>query len=212
MAQIVPLIIWIPAVGAFINIFWGSRMDERQSALVGILASTGAFLVALTLYLTMAGANFQEAVVNPLIFDSWILIESAGLNIPWQFRVDTLSITMMLVITGVGSLIHVYAMGYMHGDPKFSRFFAYLNMFLAFMLILVTGNNMLMLFVGWEGVGLASFLLIGFWFDKEELDEDGLSLGFRNGGAARKAMIANRVGDFAMILAMILMFWRSMIN
>jgi NADH-quinone oxidoreductase subunit L len=201
MAQIVPLIILFPAVGAFINIFWGSRMDERQSALVGILASTGAFFVALTLYLSMAGSNYQEAVVNPSFFDSWILIESAGINIPWQMRVDTLSITMMLVVTGVGSLIHVYAMGYMHGDPKFSRFFAYLNMFLAFMLVLVTGNNLLMLFVGWEGVGLCSYLLIGFWFDKPNGE------GWKNSNAARKAFIANRVGDFGLLMAMFLTFW-----
>jgi NADH:ubiquinone oxidoreductase subunit 5 (subunit L)/multisubunit Na+/H+ antiporter MnhA subunit len=201
MAQIVPLIILFPAVGAFINIFWGSRMEERQSALVGILASTGAFFVALTLYLSMAGANYQEAVVNPFLFDSWILIESAGINIPWQMRVDTLSITMMLVVTGVGSLIHVYAMGYMHGDAKFSRFFAYLNMFLVFMLVLVTGNNLLMLFVGWEGVGLCSYLLIGFWYDKPHGE------GWKNSNAARKAFIANRVGDFGLLMAMFLTFW-----
>ena len=201
MAQIVPLIILFPAIGAFINIFWGPRMSERQSALFGILASTGAFFVALTLYTSMAGANYQEAVVNPFFFDSWILIKSAGVNIPWQMRVDTISITMMLVVTGVGSLIHVYAMGYMHGDPKFSRFFAYLNMFLAFMLILVTGNNLLMLFVGWEGVGLCSYLLIGFWFDKPNGE------GWKNSNAARKAFIANRVGDFGLLMAMFLTFW-----
>ena len=85
---------------------------------------------------------------------------------PWAIQVDTLSVTMMLVVTGVGSLIHIYAIGYMHGDQDFSRFFAYLNLFLFFMLILVSGNNYLMLFVGWEGVGLCSFLLIGFWFDE----------------------------------------------
>jgi NADH-quinone oxidoreductase subunit L len=201
MAQIVPLIILIPAVGAFINIFWGARMDERQSALVGILASTGAFFVALTLYFSMGASNYQEAVINPFFFDSWILVESAGINIPWQMRVDTLSVTMMLVVTGVGSLIHVYAMGYMHGDAKFSRFFAYLNMFLAFMLVLVTGNNMLMLFVGWEGVGLMSYLLIGFWFDKPHGE------GWANANAARKAFIANRVGDFGLLMAMFLIFW-----
>jgi NADH-quinone oxidoreductase subunit L len=108
---------------------------------------------------------------------------------------------MMLVITGVGSLIHVYAMGYMHGDPRFSRFFTYLNMFLAFMLVLVTGNNFLMLFVGWEGVGLSSYLLIGFWFDKAHGE------GYRNANAARKAFIANRVGDFGLSMAIFLIFW-----
>lgn len=201
MAQIVPLIILLPAVGAFINIFYGSRMTERQSALFGILASSGAFIVALTLYFSLVASNHQEAVINPFFFDSWLRIPSAGIEIPWQMRVDTLSVTMMLVITGVGSLIHVYAMGYMHGDPRFSRFFAYLNMFLAFMLILVTGNNLLMLFVGWEGVGLCSYLLIGFWFDKPNGE------GWKNSNAARKAFIANRVGDFGLLMAMFLTFW-----
>jgi NADH-quinone oxidoreductase subunit L len=116
-------------------------------------------------------------------------------------RVDTLSVTMMLVVTGVGSLIHMYAIGYMHGDPRIHRFFAYLNMFLAFMLVLVTGNNLLMLFVGWEGVGLCSFLLIGFWFDKAK------GVGWRNSNAARKAMIVNRIGDFGLIMGIFLAFW-----
>lgn len=201
MAQIVPLIILFPAVGAFINIFYGSRVTERQSALIGILGSTGAFLVALLLYFNLLATNYQEVIVNPAFFDSWIRVPSGGIEIPWQMRVDTLSVTMMLVVTGVGSLIHVYAMGYMHGDPRFSRFFAYLNVFLAFMLILVTGNNLLMLFVGWEGVGLSSYLLIGFWFDHPN------GKGWSNANAARKAFIANRVGDFGLLMAMFLTFW-----
>ncbi len=116
-------------------------------------------------------------------------------------RVDTLSVTMMLVVTGVGSLIHLYSVGYMHGDERFSRFFAYLNMFLAFMLVLVTGNNLLMMFVGWEGVGLCSFLLIGFWFDKKN------GVGWKNSNAARKAFIVNRIGDFGVLMAIFLTFW-----
>ena len=116
-------------------------------------------------------------------------------------RVDTLSVTMMLVVTGVGSLIHLYAVGYMHGDERFSRFFAYLNMFLGFMLVLVTGNNLLMMFVGWEGVGLCSFLLIGFWFDRAN------GVGWKNSNAAKKAMILNRIGDFGMLMAIFLTFW-----
>ena len=201
MSQIVPLIILIPALGSFINIFWGSRLEEKQSALIGIFASTGAFIVALLLYFNLLATNYQEAIINPFFFDSWLRVPSAGLEIPWQMRVDTLSVTMMLVITGVGTLIHVYAVGYMHGDERFARFFAYLNLFLAFMLILVTGNNLLMLFVGWEGVGLASYLLIGFWFDKTDGE------GYRNANAARKAFIANRVGDFGLLMAIFLTFW-----
>ncbi len=201
MAQIVPLIVLIPALGAFINIFWGSRLKEDQSALIGILASSGAFIIALLLYVNLLNTNYQEAVVNPFFFDSWLRLPSAGMEISWQMRVDTLSVTMMLVITGVGTLIHMYARGYMHGDERFSRFFAYLNMFLAFMLVLVTGNNLLMLFVGWEGVGLCSYLLIGFWFDKTRGE------GYANANAARKAFIANRVGDLGLLMAMFLTFW-----
>ncbi len=158
-----------------------------------------SFTIAVLLFLSLRGNDFHAEVIR--LFD-WISIPAANLNIPWAIQVDTLSVTMMLVVTGVGSLIHIYAIGYMHGDPDFSRFFTYLNLFLFFMLILVTGNNYLMLFVGWEGVGLCSFLLIGFWFDR--VNEEGRAM---NADAARKAFIANRVGDFAMILAMILLFW-----
>ena len=103
---------------------------------------------------------------------------------------------MMLVVTGVGSLIHLYAIGYMTGDGRFVRFFAYLNLFLVFMLVLVSANNFLMMFVGWEGVGLCSYLLIGFWWDK------GGGEGWRNSNAARKAFIVNRIGDFGLLMAM----------
>ncbi len=105
---------------------------------------------------------------------------SARFRVPWEFRVDTLSVTMMLVVGGVGTLIHLYSVGYMHfdvqykGDPKaYARFFIYLNLFIAMMMILVSGNSYLMLFVGWEGVGLCSFLLIGFWYNKNPDATDG---------------------------------------
>ena len=139
-------------------------------------------------------------VIDPALLDGWIRIGDS-VNIPWQMRVDTLSVTMMLFVSFVGTLIHIYAAGYMHGDPRFSRFFAYINMFLAFMFILVTGNNFLMMFVGWEGVGVCSFLLIGFWFDKPN------GVGWRNSNAAKKAMIANRIGDFGMLMGIFLIFW-----
>ncbi len=199
--QLVPLIILIPAIGAFINLFWGYRMGEKGVAIVGTTAAALSFVVAVLLFSYLSGSGYQAVIVNPPIFDGWLRIPSAGVEIPWQMRVDTLSVTMMLFVTGIGSLIHVYSIGYMHGDPKFHRFFTYLNMFLAFMLILVTGNNFLMMFVGWEGVGLCSFLLIGFWFDKAK------GVGWRNGNAARKAFILNRVGDFGLMMALFLMFW-----
>ncbi len=197
---LVPLVVLIPAVGALINYFWGGRLDERWSSLVGIVAALLSFVVSLVLYNYLLGNNFQATVVNPPFLDGWLRIDSIGFEISWQQRVDTLSVTMMLVVTGVGSLIHIYARGYMHGDNKFPLFFAYLNMFLMFMLILVTGNNLLMLFVGWEGVGLCSYLLIGFWWDKKAPE------GWKNSNAARKAFIVNRIGDFGMLMAMFLIF------
>ena len=128
-------------------------------------------------------------------------ITSATCTCDWAFQVDTLSVTMMLVVSGVGTLIHIYAIGYMHedvrhnGDPnRFRRFFVFLNLFIAAMMILVSGDNYLMLFVGWEGVGLCSYLLIGFWYDK---GKDGIG----NALAAKKAFIANRIGDFGFLLA-----------
>ncbi len=199
LAQIAPFIILFPAVGAFINFFWGMKMGDRASALVGIIASSLTFVVALGLLSALIANDYNPIVVNPPFLDNWIKIDT--LEISWATRVDTLSVTMMMFVTFVGTLIHIYASSYMAGDPRFSRFFAYLNMFLAFMLILITGNNFLMMFVGWEGVGLCSYLLIGFWWDKPN-DE-----GWKNSNAARKAFIANRVGDFGVLMAIFLMFW-----
>jgi len=197
--QLIPLIILIPSIGAFINFFWGAKLSERGVSIVATTASSLAFLVAVLLYAYLSGSGYQAAVVNPPLLNGWIRLP--GVEIPWQLRVDTLSVTMMLVVTGVGSLIHLYSAGYMHGDERFSRYFAYLNMFLAFMLVLVVGNNLLMMFVGWEGVGLCSFLLIGFWFDRAN------GIGWRNSNAAKKAMILNRIGDFGVLMAIFLTFW-----
>ncbi len=198
---LVPLVILAPSLGAIINFFVGAKLGEKWSGYIGCFASIFAFIISLLLLTYVTGTGGSAAVVNPPLVDGWLRIESIGLEIPWQLRVDSLSVTMMLVVTGVGSLIHLYARGYMHGDKLYPRFFAYLNMFLAFMLTLVTANNFLMLFVGWEGVGLCSFLLIGFWWDKK------MPEGWKNSNAARKAFIVNRIGDFGLLMAMFLIFW-----
>jgi NADH-quinone oxidoreductase subunit L len=201
-----PLVLLFPVLGVLFNGLVGRRFivadaktGEKWTGWFASLMALAAFLIAILLFLSLQSNDYHPETAH--LFD-WIRIPSADFRIPWAIQVDTLSVTMMLVVTGVGSLIHIYAIGYMHGDPNFSRFFAYLNLFLFFMLILVTGNNYLMLFVGWEGVGLCSFLLIGFWFDR--VDEQGEPM---NANAARKAFVANRVGDFAVILALILLFW-----
>ena len=116
-------------------------------------------------------------------------------SVSFSFLVDPLSILMMLIITGVGFLIHLYSVGYMHEDEAFNRFFMYLNLFIFFMLLLVMGSNYLLMFVGWEGVGLCSYLLIGFWFKNQEYNN-----------AAKKAFIMNRIGDLGLILGVILIF------
>lgn len=201
-----PLLIILPLIGVLFNGLVGRRFveadrstGEKWSGWFASVMALGVFAISLSLLFSLAAHDFHAEVVQ---FFDWIHVPAADFYVPWAFQVDTLSVTMMLVVSGVGSLIHIYAIGYMHGDPHFSRFFTYMNLFLFFMLILVSANNYLMLFVGWEGVGLCSFLLIGFWFDRS--NEKGEPM---NANAARKAFIANRVGDFAMILAMILTFW-----
>jgi NADH-quinone oxidoreductase subunit L len=201
-----PLIVLIPAIGFLFNALVGRRfvdsdrrVGERWSGWVASVAGLLSFAVALLLAASLVVNDFEPVPVT--LFD-WIKIPASDFLVSWAMQIDTLSVTMMLVVAGVGSLIHIYAIGYMHGDPDFSRFFAYMNLFLFFMLILVTANNYLVLFVGWEGVGLCSYLLIGFWFDR--VDEKKQPM---NANAARKAFVVNRIGDFGMILAMILLFW-----
>jgi len=201
--QLIPLVILIPAIGSFINLFWGAKMGERAAGYVASTAAVLTFIISVLIFNYLNAAHGLAVVIDPPIFDSWIRIGSdhLALEIPWQFRVDSLTAVMLLVVTGVGSLIHIYSIGYIHGDPKATRFFAYLNLFLMFMLVLVTGNNYLMMFVGWEGVGVCSFLLIGYWWDKKG------EIGWQNGNAARKAMLLNRVGDFGLLMGVFLIFW-----
>jgi NADH-quinone oxidoreductase subunit L len=204
--NLAPLILIFPIIGVLFNGLFGRRFveydrktGERWSGWFATLMALSAFVIALLLAFALA-ANEHHAQIVPLW--DWIVIPGQDFFVPWAMQIDTLSVTMMLVITGVGSIIHIYSIGYIHGDPNYSRYFTYLNLFLFFMLILVAGSNYLVLFVGWEGVGLCSFLLIGFWH--ERLAKDGT---MKNANAARKAMIANRVGDAAMILGIVLTFW-----
>jgi NADH-quinone oxidoreductase subunit L len=200
LALIAPLIVLIPAIGAFINFTLGPRLSERFVSIIGTTAAGLTFGVAALLLVYLHNNFYQAAIIDPpLINGTWISIGT--LEIKWQLRVDTLSVTMMFFASLVGTLIHIYSAGYMHGDARYARFFAYLNMFLAFMMLLVSANNFAVMFVGWEGVGLCSYLLIGFWWDRSR------GAGWRNSNAARKAMIANRIGDFGVMIAMFLIFW-----
>jgi NADH-quinone oxidoreductase subunit L len=199
-----PWIVILPVVGLLVNVIAGHRFSEKVIGTVASLASGIAFLVSVLLAYSLVG--HPEAVRWTI--GEWIHI--GNLQIDWTFRVDTLSVTMMLVVTGVGTLIHIYAIGYMHedvrfkSDPKrFARFFVFLNLFIAAMLILVSGDSYLMLFVGWEGVGLCSFLLIGFWYEMDTLGRPS----WANSDAAKKAFVANRIGDFGFLIAAFLIFW-----
>ena len=203
--NLVPWIVFFPVIGLLLNLMFGRRWGERWTGITAVAASALSFVVSVLLVISLQG-NHHEAVSVPLT--DWINI--GNLQIPWEFRVDTLSVTMMLVVSGVGTLIHIYATGYMHydvrykGDPgSYARFFIYLNLFIAAMMILVSGNSYLLLFIGWEGVGLCSFLLIGFWYTKNPDASEGTG----NSYAANKAFIANRIGDFGFLIAMFLTFW-----
>jgi len=199
---LVPWVVFFPLIGMLINIIFGGRMGEKAVGAVACLASGLSFGVAVLLGIALLG--HPEGMTVSFLNWNWITIGS--LQLEWAFRVDTLSVTMMLVVGGVGSLIHIYAVGYMHddvrhnGDPgRFRRFFVFFNLFILDMMILVSASNYMMLFVGWEGVGLCSYLLISFWYDK---GKDGIG----NALAGNKAFIANRVGDFGFLVAAFLMF------
>ena len=194
-------LIWIPLLpllGAALNLTVGSKLSRRTVSFVGCGSVLGALLVSLSVVfaklmpaVALAGGH-QVVALEQRVFD-WI---TAGqLSVGFTLYLDALSAVMILVITFVGFLIHVYSVGYMHHDPGYPRFFTYLNLFCFAMLTLVLGNNFLVLFVGWEGVGLCSYLLIGFWFHDQAKAKAGM-----------KAFVANRVGDFGFLLAMFLIF------
>ncbi len=199
-----PWVVFFPLIGLLINLAFGHRFSEKVIGTVASAASGLTFVVSVLLAYSLTG--HLEAVRWSL--GEWIHVGT--LQIDWVFRVDTLSTTMMLVVSLVGTLIHIYAIGYMHedvrfkGDPRrFQRFFVFFNLFIVMMMLLVSGDSYLMLFVGWEGVGLCSFLLIGFWYEMDTLGRPS----WANSDAAKKAMIANRIGDFGFLIAAFLMFW-----
>jgi NADH-quinone oxidoreductase subunit L len=178
-----------PLLGVLINIFLGQRLGRRAVNIVSPGVVLLSFLVSLHAFW-----NLPES--GMLIDNVWEWIASGTLQVNFALRVDQLSAVMILVVTGVGFLIHVYSTGYMAHDKDVARYFAYLNLFTTSMLLLVLGENLLLLFVGWEGVGLCSYLLIGFWYTDDE-----------KASAGKKAFIVNRVGDAGFLLGMFLLFW-----
>ena len=190
------LFLVLPLAGLILNLALGRMLGRRAT---GVVASAA---IGLTFLLAVAVAPEAYRSEHGATVHLWSWIALGDFQVPMALLVDPLSITMVLVVTGVGCLIHIYAIGYMEDDPRFTRFFLYLNFFILAMLLLVLGDGFLTLFIGWEGVGLASFLLIGFWFDRR----DELYGSYADCG--KKAFIVNRIGDVGLILAMCLI-WTS---
>ena len=197
MINLIYLTVLLPLLGFLINGLFGRKIkSEKVIGIIGSAAVGISFLVVLGAFIQTLGLPSEERSNTVELF-TWLSV--GGLHIKFAYLVDQLSLTMSLVVTGVGFLIHVYSIGYMHGDKGFWRFFAYLNLFIFAMMNLVLGDNFVVLFLGWEGVGLCSYLLIGFWYDRK----------FEKGTtsqAAKKAFVVNRIGDFGFLLGMFLIY------
>ncbi|MFH8931500.1 NADH-quinone oxidoreductase subunit L [Streptomyces pristinaespiralis] len=191
MENLIALLVAAPLLGAAVLLCGGRRLD-RSGHWLGTLLAAASFVVGAVLFVDMLGKGAEERALHQKLF-SWIPVE--GFQADIAFQLDQLSMTFVLLITGVGTLIHIYSIGYMEHDERRRRFFGYLNLFLAAMLLLVVADNYLLLYVGWEGVGLASYLLIGFWQHKPSAAT-----------AAKKAFLVNRVGDMGLSIAIMLMF------
>ncbi len=191
MLLLIPL---FPFLGFLINACIGKRLSKSASGLVAVAVMVASFVVAVTSVIQLAGLPEESrAIVNTAF--TWIT--AGNFTADFTLRLDPLSALMILVITGIGSLIHIYSTSYMHEEPdsEYARYFSYLNLFASFMLVLVLGSNFLVMFVGWEGVGLCSYLLIGFYYTKKSASD-----------AGKKAFIVNRIGDFGFILGVLMLF------
>ncbi|GAA1916249.1 NADH-quinone oxidoreductase subunit L [Streptomyces sodiiphilus] len=191
MESLIGLLVGAPLLGAAVLLLGGRRLD-RTGHWLGTALAAASFVIAVVLFFGMLGRAGDDRTLSQHLF-SWVPV--GGFQADLAFQLDQLSMTFVLLITGVGTLIHLYSIGYMSHDERRRRFFGYLNLFLAAMLLLVLADNYLLLYVGWEGVGLASFLLIGFWQHKPSAAT-----------AAKKAFIVNRVGDVGLSIAILLMF------
>src|SRR5438067_3139011 len=185
----------IPAfpLAGFLILFLGRRyLKEPLSGWIATLMMVGAFVSAVVVF---TGLHSLDEEKRQVVLKGVEWIRAGGFSVRFNLLVDPLSVTMVLFVTGVGALIHLYSIGYMHGQERFTRFFTYLNLFAFSMLVLVLAGNYLLLFLGWEGVGLCSYLLISFWFERPSAAR-----------AGKKAFVTNRVGDFGFMLAMFLIF------
>ena len=192
MLDLIWLIPVLPLAGALINLILGRKLGDPRAGWVATIATASSFLVTVLAYFEMLGLPAEERSHVATMF-SWIRVGS--LQVDLAVLADPLSIVMALFVTGISTLIHLYAIGYMHGDTKFSKFFLYLNLFVFSMLMLVLGENLLVTFLGWEGVGACSYFLISFWHTRNSAAV-----------AGKKAFVTNRIGDFGVMAAMFLAF------
>jgi NADH-quinone oxidoreductase subunit L len=189
LAWVIPA---LPALGAVILLLGGKRIGEPRAGWLATGLMVCAFLASVVAFFALRSLPADQ---RSNVSDGFTWFQAGGFRVDFRFLVDPLSSTMTLFVTGVGALIHLYSIGYMQGEERYSRFFAYMNLFAASMLVLVLGSNFLLTFLGWEGVGLCSYLLISFWFERNSAAV-----------AGKKAFITNRVGDFGFMLAMFLIF------
>jgi NADH-quinone oxidoreductase subunit L len=189
MLQLAWLIPIFPALGALINGLWGHTYTKERAHLIAIGAVGASFLLSLMAFLAIATGT----PATTLTLYEWIAVANFRVNI--AFLIDPLAAIMLMVVTGVGLLVHIYSSGYMHGDEGYPRYFTYLNLFMFSMLILILADNYLLMFVGWEGVGLCSYLLIGYWYKRPSATN-----------AGNKAFIVNRIGDAGFLLGIFTIF------
>ena len=192
MEKLIALIPALPFAGFVLNGLGFGKLSKGIAGAIGAVASLAAFIVSVLVLFQFKAGDGQPVVVN-----LWTWMSSNFWSIDFSFHVDQLTLIMLMVVTGVGFLIHIFSMGYMHEDEGFGKFFSFLNLFLFSMLILVLGGNLLMTFIGWEGVGLCSFLLIGFWNKNEAFN-----------AAAKKAFVMNRIGDLGFLIGIFLILYR----
>lgn len=190
MLNLIWLVPVLPLIGFLINGLFGKKISKSLVGIIGSGTVLVSFVISVICFIEIKSGAQKSVTVN--LFD-WIKV--GALDIPFAFLIDSLSSLMLLIITGVGFLIHVYSTGYMHDDEGYYRYFAYLNLFMFSMLVLVLGANYPMMFIGWEGVGLCSYLLIGFWYDNHNYND-----------ASKKAFIMNRIGDLGFLIGMYLLF------
>src|SRR5690606_21489161 len=190
MAEWLGLLPAFPFAGFLALVLTRGRLPRRVAGVIGAGSVALSFLLAL-----MIASNYLAAAPEPVTTTLWTWMSAGDFEAGLSFYLDGLSVVMILIITGIGFLIHLYSTGFMADDPGFARFFSYMNLFVASMLVLVLADNLVLLYLGWEGVGLCSYLLIGFWYDNPA-----------NGAAARKAFVVTRVGDTSMAIGLFLLF------